>query len=134
MTIYYKKLSFDEKVLYNLCRTACQIDMSGFDYITTTGRLSHILNCSQYKVRKVLKKFEEQGLVKRVCDGGCSDDELRVFCIKGWCITHKVRYMEIFKRANWEESKIMWVIWSIPPYSYYTTNTAQWHERRIGRG
>lgn len=112
---YYETLSFDNKVLYILCRTACQIDMSGVDYITTTGFLSKKLDCSQYKIRKALKKFEEQGLVKRVCEGGCADDELRVWCIKGWCITTKARYEEIYRRANWEESKIMWEVWEIVP-------------------
>lgn len=91
-TLYYKNLPFDNKVLHILCCRSCQLDMSGYDYITTTGSLSRALHCSQYKIRKALKKFEEQGLVKRVCEGGCGDHELRVWRIKGWCITPKARY------------------------------------------
>lgn len=128
-TLYYKNLSFDNKVLYILCCRSCQLNMSGYDHITTTGSLSRMLGCSQYKVRKTLKKFEEQGLVKRVCEGGCADDELRVWCIKGWCITTKVRHEEIYRRANWEESKIMWEVWQIVPSQYYVTNTVKWLER-----
>lgn len=127
--LYYRKLSFDNKILYILCCRSCQMDMSGYDYITTTGLLSRILGSSQYKVRKTLKKLEEQGFVKRVCEGGCADDELRVWCIKGWVITPKVRYEGIFRRANWDESKTMWEIWQIVPSQYYATNTAKWHER-----
>ena len=112
-----------------MCCWNCQIDMSGYDCIATTGMLSKRLEISQYKVRKYLKEYEQDGFVKRVCEGGCSDDELMVWCIKGWVITPKVRYTEIYKRANWHESKIMWEIWQIVPSQYYATNTAQWHER-----
>lgn len=123
------KLTEKEKVLYIMCCWNCQLDMSGYDCISTTGRLSKRLEISQYKVRKYLKEYEKEGFVKRVCEGGCADDELRVWCIKGWTITPKVRYTEIYKRANWHESKIMWNIWKIVPSEYYATNTAQWHER-----
>lgn len=125
---YFKNLSFPDKVLYLLCCYDCQLDMSGYDCVLTTGTAARLLECSQYKVRKVLKQFEEQGLAKRVCVGGCADDELRVWCIKWWCITPKARYTGIFKRANWEESKIMWECWQIVPSQYYKTNTAQWHK------
>ena len=104
------------------------IDMSGYDYIATTGSLAWQLGISKYKARKYLKEYEQEGLVKRVCEGGFDDDELSVWCIKGWVITPKVRYMDIYKWANWHESKIMWEIWQIVPSEYYATNTAQWHE------
>lgn len=126
---YFENLTFPDKILYILCCYDCQMDMSGYDYILTTGTAARLLDCSQYKVRKVLKQLEEQGLVKRVCEGGCSDEELAVWCIKGWCITDKARYKNIFKRANWQESKVMWECWQIVPSQYYATNTAQWHER-----
>ncbi len=131
---YIDKLSEKEKILYLLCRRSCQIDMSGYDWIMTTGSLSRMLKLSQYKIRKYLKEYEKESLVSRVCDGGCADDELRVWCIKGWCITPKARYLEMFKWANWHESKIMWEIWQIVPSQYYATNTAQWHERWSGKG
>lgn len=127
---YYDKLSEKEKILYILCRRSCQIDMSGADYITTTGALQRMLKMSQYKIRKYLKEYEKDGLVARACEGGCADDELRVWCIKGWCITNKARYLEMFKYANWEESKIMRECWDIVPSQYYATNTAQWFERQ----
>ena len=123
------KITEKEKVLYILCCRSCQIDMSGYDYITTSKSISRQLKWSQYKVLKNLKELENDGLASRVCDGGCADDELRVWCIKGWTITPKARYTEIYKRANWHESKIMWEIWQIVPSQYYATNTAQWHER-----
>ena len=126
---YFKRLSFQDKVLYLLSCYDCQLDMSGFDWILTTGNASRLLECSQYKVRKILKQFEERGLAKRVCEGGCADDELRVFCVKGWCITPEVRHMDIFKHANYQESKIMRECWDIVPSQYYKTNTWQWHER-----
>ena len=125
---YFKSLSFPDKVLYLLSCYDSQLDMSGYDYILTTGTAARLIERSQYKVRKVLKQFEEQGLVKRVCKGGCSDEELAVWCKKGWHITPKVRYTDIFKRANWEESKIMRECWQIVPSQYYATNTSQWHE------
>lgn len=130
--LYYKRLPFEDKILYILCCYDCQLDMSGYNYIITTGTAARLLECSQYKVRKVLKQFEEQGIAKRLCKGGCADDELRVWCIKGWRITSKARHTEIFKRANWEESKIMWECWQIVPSQYYATNTAQWHEKLGG--
>lgn len=103
------------------------LDMSGYDHIATTGSLAWQLDISKYKVRKYLKEYEQEGLVERVCEGGF-DNELRVWCIKGWVITPKVRYMDIYKWANWHESKIMWEIWQIVPSQYYATNTAQWNE------
>lgn len=128
---YFQNLSFQDKVLYILSCYDCQLDMSGFDWIARTSTIARLIGCSQYKVRKQLKQFEEQGLVKRVCEGGCSDEELRVWCVKGWHITQQVRYTEIFKRANWEESKIVGECWDIVPSQYYATNTAQWHERKL---
>lgn len=131
---YFKNLSFPDKVLYLLCCYDCQLDMSGYDCILTTGTAARLLECSQYKVRKVLKHFEEQGLTNRVCEGGCADDELRVWCKKGWRITQKARYTDIFKRANWEESKLMWECWQIVPSQYYKTNTAKCHDRLSQKG
>lgn len=128
MDKYFRNLSFEDKILYLLCCRSCQVDMSGYDYIATTGSLARMLECSQYKIRKVLKRFEQDGLLKRVCEGGCTDDELRVWCIKGWCITPKARYTNIYKRANWHESKIMREVWQIVPSQYYKTNTAEWCE------
>lgn len=127
---YFKNLSFQDKVLYILCCYDCQLDMSGFDGIAKTSTIARLIGCSQYKVRKQLKQFEEYGLVKRVCEGGCSDEELRVWCVRGWHITPQVRYTEVFKRANWEESKIVGECWDIVPSQYYATNTAQWNERK----
>ena len=121
------KLTEKEKTLYALCCRSCMVDMSGFDYIATTGSLAWQLGLSKYKIRKYLKEYEQEGLVKRVCEGGY-DDELGVWCIKGWVITPIVRYTDIYKRANWHESKIMWEIWQIVPSQYYATNTAQWFE------
>ena len=77
--------------------------------------------------QKVPERIRAGRICKKVCEGGF-DDELRVWCIKGWVITPKVRYMEIYKWANWRESKIMWEIWQIVPSEYYATNTAQWNE------
>jgi len=123
-----ERLTEKERLLYELCCRSCMIDMSGYDYISTTGSLAWQLGISKYKVRKYLKEYEREGLVERVCEGGFGDDELRVWCIKGWVITPKVRYMDIYKWANWHESKIMWEIWQIVPSEYYATNTARWHE------
>lgn len=133
-TKYFKNLSLKDKILYLLCCHACGLDMSGYDCITTTGSIAKRLNCSQYMVRKYLKELEQDGLAQRVCVGGCADDELRVWCIKGWCITSKARYTDVFKRANWHESKIMWEVWQIVPSQYYATNTAQWHDRLSKKG
>ena len=124
------KLTEKEKVLYILSCRSCQLDMSGYAYIATSKSISRQLKWSQYKVLKNLKELEKYGFARRVCEGGCADDELRVWCIKGWTITPKARYTEIYKRANWHESKIMCDIWKIVPSQYYATNTAQWHERR----
>ena len=123
---YFDKLSLEEKVLYKVCYRSCGLDMSGFDCITTTSYIAESLNVSQYKVRKALKNLESHGLVKRVCEGGCADDELRVFCVKGWIINPVVRHTMIYKRANWESSKCVGHCWDIVPSQFYATQTAEW--------
>lgn len=126
----FQNLTDKEKVLYILSCRSCKLDMNGYDYITTTKSIAHQLKWSQYKVLKNLKELEKDGLSRRVCEGGCADDELRVWCVKGWTITPKVRYLDVYKWANWKESKVMWEIWQIVPSQYYKTNTAQWFEKQ----
>ena len=130
---YIDSLDFEEKVLYMVCYTYCGLDMSGYDYIATTSSIAKRLNVSQYRVRKALKNMEQKGLVKRVCEGGCADDELRVFCIKGWMINPVVRNTMIYKRANWESSKLVGSCWDIVPSQFYTTQTAQWYKKQEER-
>lgn len=126
---YFENLSFEDKVLYLLCCYDCHY--YSHSNILTTGTAARILNCSAYKVRKVLKQLEKDGLAQRVCEGGCGEEELYVWCVKGWTVTQKTRLLKIFKKANWEESKVYRDIF-FPldsAYSYYKTNTYEWHER-----
>lgn len=130
---YFENLTFEDKVLYLLCCYDCHLCMHTPDFILTTGTASRILNCSAYKVRKVLKQLEKDGLAQRVCEGGCGEEELYVWCIKGWTVTQKTRLLDIFKKANWEESKVFRDIFfpldSDSAHSYYKTNTYEWHEK-----
>ena len=56
---WIEKLTDKEKILYVLCCRSCQLDMSGFDYITRSKSISRQLKLSQYKVMKNLKELEK---------------------------------------------------------------------------
>ena len=122
-------LSKKELVLYHLSRRDCMIDMSGMDYLMPTQTIANLIGCSKSTAYRILKQLLKEGLVAKGSEGVYNEDEYRPLCYRGWYITPKVRYTDVFKRANWEVSKAMRTCWDIVPAQYYATNTAQWHSK-----
>lgn len=130
MNKYFCSLSDKDKVLYLLCRANCQLDMSGVDYIVATKNLTKSLCCTKSKAYKLVSELCKEGLAQKVSKGMYNEEYMVPVVYRGWSITSKVRYMEIYRRANWDESKLVKEIFGIVPSQFYKTNTAKWYERK----
>lgn len=63
------------------------------------------MNISVGKVRYMLKKLKEQGLVESFREGG-QTEEGQVYCMHGFGITEKAKETEEYKKAFDEEKKL----------------------------
>lgn len=90
-----------DDLLLDLCQKTASIPFGYDPNIYSIRELSEAHGETRYRIRKLIKELEADGLVRRTYDGGI-DEEGYPHCYHGWHITKKATDSELYKKCEKE--------------------------------
>ena len=88
-------------LLLHLCKKTAQVILGYDPKIYSIPILASDTGETKYRIRKLIKELETDGLVKRNHEG-CIDDDGNPHCYHGWSITQKAAETEMYKKCDKE--------------------------------
>ena len=90
------------ELLLDLCKKTAAVPAGGYaPCIYSIPLLSKLTGETKYRIRKLIKELESDGLVTKTYEGGIDEDGYP-HCYHGWSITSKTIGTEMYKKCEKE--------------------------------
>ena len=89
-----------------MCSTTASI-MNYYTDLISIPAIAQIFNTTKYRVRKLMKELESEGLVKSGHESCYSDYNEQYYIVRGFCLTRAARETPEYKDAVERENRLV---------------------------